>query len=105
MFLISNTYNDRASNLHIKVHFHWQYKVFLKTQKFVPTPGENLTAYDTASIMHYDGTLRGYFQTPIITDKKTGKSIVVNRKMSPMDIKKLNQMYPCKQTNLICGKF
>ena len=46
--------------------------------------------------MHYDGTLRGYFSTPIIKDKNTGKGIEVNRKMSPMDIKKLNQMYPCK---------
>ena len=55
--------------------------------------------------MHYDGTLRGRFRSPIITDKITGKSIGVNREMSPLDIEKLNQMYPCaKQTIPDCGK-
>ena len=53
------------------------------------------TAYDTQSIMHYDGTLRGFLSTPIMTDKITGRSIGVNREMSPMDIEKLNKMYPC----------
>ena len=80
-----------------------QKKIFLKTQKYNPTPGDNLTAYDIKSIMHYDGTLRGYFSTPIMTDKITGNSIEVNREMSPLDIKKLNQMYPCK-TGSTCGK-
>ena len=53
--------------------------------------------------MHYDGTLRGYFRNPIMVDK-TGNSIGVNRKMSPLDIQKLNEMYPCKQTGPVLGK-
>ena len=48
--------------------------------------------------MHYGGTLGGRFRSPIITDKITGKSIGVNREMSPLDIEKLNQMYPCTET-------
>ena len=68
-------------------------------------PGDDLKAYDTSSIMHYDGTLRGYFRSPIMRDKITGKSIGINRKMSPMDIIKLNEMYPCKSTDPVCGKF
>ena len=56
--------------------------------------------------MHYDGTLRGFFRSPIMTDKITGDSIGVNRKMSLLDIEKLNQMYPCaKPTIPDCGKF
>ena len=55
----------------------------------------SLTAYDVQSIMHYDGTLRGLFQEPIMTDKKTGKGIAINKEMSPSDIKRLNLMYPC----------
>ena len=31
-----------------------------------------------------------------MTDKITGNGIEINREMSPLDIKKLNQMYPCK---------
>ena len=54
--------------------------------------------------MHYDGTLRGHFARPIITDKITGKGIEVNKEMSPLDIKKLNKMYPCKPTGPVCGK-
>ena len=55
--------------------------------------------------MHYDGSLRGTFSTPIMTDKNTGKSIKINKKMSPMDIKKLNQMYPCAKPRAPnCGK-
>ena len=76
-----------------------------KTLKFKRTPGDNLSEYDTGSIMHYDGTLRGFFSTPIMTDKATGKSIGVNRKMSPIDIQKLNKMYPCKSADPVCGKF
>ena len=38
-------------------------------------------------------------------DKKTGKSIAINRKMSPLDIEKLNIMYPCKSKKSSCGKF
>ena len=55
--------------------------------------------------MHYDGTMRDFFAAPIMTDKTTGKSIGVNRKMSPMDIQKLNKMYPCKSADPVCGKF
>ena len=54
--------------------------------------------------MHYDGTLRGYFsRNPIMKDKKTGLSIGLNTEMSPLDIQKLNQMYPCGQKDPICG--
>ena len=56
--------------------------------------------------MHYDGLLRGFFpeSNPIMKDKKTGKSIPINRKMSQLDIQKLNDMYPCKQSGAACGK-
>ena len=77
-------------------------KIFWKILKFDLTPNDTSTAYDIQSIMHYDGTLRGFFSKPIMTNKVTGKSIGVNRKMSPMDIQKLNKMYPCKSS---CGKF
>ena len=54
--------------------------------------------------MHYDGTLGGRLSIPIMTDKN-GESIKINRKMSTIDIKKLNQMYPCaKSTAPTCGK-
>ena len=69
-----------------------------KTKKFYSTRSDNLSAYDTMSIIHYDGTLRGRFGSPIITDKKTGKGIAINRKMSTGDIRKLNEMYPCQPT-------
>ena len=36
---------------------------------------------------------------------KSGNSIGVNRKMSPLDIQKLNEMYPCKQISPALGKF
>ena len=56
--------------------------------------------------MHYDGTIGGYFpNNPIMTDKLTGKSIEVNKELSPMDIEKLNKLYPCNATNPACGKF
>ena len=55
--------------------------------------------------MHYDGTLRGHFAYPIMTDKRTGKGIEINRKMSSLDIQKLNKMYPCQPTNPVCGNF
>ena len=72
-----------------------------KLQKYDQIPSDgNLGKYDIHSIMHYDGTLRGYFRNPIMVDKLTGNSIGVNRKMSPLDIQKLNEMYPCKQTSL-----
>ena len=72
-------------------------------QKFNYSPGD--APYDVTSIMHYDGKLRGISQTPIMTDKRTRKSIGVNREMSPMDIKKLNKMYPCKPAQPSCGRF
>ena len=55
--------------------------------------------------MHYDGTLRGRFRDPIIVDKLTGKGIEINRKMSALDIQKLNEMYPCKPKDPAFGKF
>ena len=57
--------------------------------------------------MHYDGTLRGLvsINNPILKDKKTGKSIGINKKMSPLDIQKLNNMYPCKSRKPTCGEF
>ena len=56
--------------------------------------------------MHYDGTFGGFFSKndPVMKDKITGKSIEVNREMSPIDIRKLNEMYPCKSTNLAFSK-
>ena len=65
---------------------------------------DNLMEYDVQSIMHYDGTLRGHFSTPVMTNKITGESIAVNRKMSPLDIQKLNKIYPCK-SEPVGGKF
>ena len=76
--------------------------IFEKSEKFDRMSTDNLTAYDTKSIMHYDGTLRGFFSEPIMTDRKTGKSIGVNKELSQLDIQKLNKMYPCKPS---CGKF
>ena len=69
--------------------------IFEKTlKKFNWTSGDDLTDYDVHSIMHYDGTLRGRFSYPIMTDKTTGKGIEINRKMSLLDIKKLNKTVP-----------
>ena len=85
--------------------------IFEKTLKFNWTSTDDLTDYDVHSIMHYDGTLRGHFSYPVMTDKNTGKGIEINRKMSSLDIKKLNEMYPCKSkgqkvlANQACGKF
>ena len=97
-------------------YFHEQVapmlKVFFeKTLKFNWTSTDNLTDYDVHSIMHYDGTLRGRFAYPVMTDKRTGKGIEINRKMSSLDIRKLKKMYPCKSkgqkvlVNQACGKF
>ena len=80
--------------------------IFEKTlKKFNGTSTDNLTEYDIHSIMHYDGKLRGYFSNPIMVDKITGKGIEMNKEMSPIDIKKLNEMYPCKTTGPCPGKF
>ena len=56
--------------------------------------------------MHYDGAVGGTSTIiPIMKDKITGESIKINRKMSPIDIYKLNQMYPCaKHPVPTCGK-
>ena len=78
--------------------------MFAKTSK-INSDSADLTEYDVESIMHYDGTLRGFFAKPIMTNKKTGKSIEVNREMSRLDIKKLNKMYPCRSVDSACGKF
>ena len=75
-----------------------------KTSKINGNSTDTLTKYDIHSIMHYDGTLRGYFSNPVLTDKITGKGIPVNREMSPLDIQKLNKMYPCKPIGPACGK-
>ena len=77
-----------------------------KTFKYDSNPRDKLTAYDKYSIMHYDGTLRGSFGSPIMTDKITGQGIKINKKMSKLDIEKLNQMYPCAKPAIPdCGKF
>ena len=55
--------------------------------------------------MHYDGYLRGRLVKPIMIDKRTQKGIEVNKKMSSLDIKRLNEMYPCNPTAPACGKF
>ena len=78
---------------------------FEKTLKFNWTFTDDLTDYDIHSIMHYDGTLRGHFSYPVMTDKRTGKGIEINRKMSSLDIQKLNKMYPCQSTDPACGEF
>ena len=86
-------------------HLSKQKQIFKKTQKLNPAPRDNFTAYDTRSIMHYDGTLGGRFESnPIMKDKRTGKSIGVNREMSSIDIQKLNEMYPCKAMEPVGGK-
>ena len=78
----------------------------LKTKKYDWVASDaNLGEYDIRSIMHYDGTLRGLVRDPIIVDKLTGKGIEINRKMSPLDIQKLNEMYPCKPTGPVFGMF
>ena len=90
--------------LHYYIDYFIQFtKTFEKTQKFDSTPTDNLTEYDTQSIMHYDGLLRGFFpkSNPIMTDRITGQTIGINREMSQLDIKKINEMYPCP----VRGKF
>ena len=91
--------------IHRRRLFNYRKKISWKTFKFDLTPNDTSTAYDTLSIMHYDGTMRGFFSKPIMTNKATGKSIGVNRKMSPIDIQKLNEMYPCESADPVCGKF
>ena len=54
--------------------------------------------------MHYDGTLKGFFQNPIMKDKFTGESIGINKELSKIDIQKLNKMYPCTP-KASCGEF
>ena len=62
----------------------------------------DITKYDTKSIMHYPGFMRGEI---FMTDKLTGKRIEENKNMSRLDIEKLNKMYPCNNTDLVCGKY
>ena len=61
----------------------------------------DVTKYDVKSIMHYPGFLNGEI---FMTDKLTGKRIEENKNMSRLDIEKLNKMYPCNNTNPVCGK-
>ena len=76
-----------------------------KTQKFDWSDEDDFTPYDTQSIMHYDGLLKGFFENPIMKDKRTGKPIGINKELSKMDIQKLNKMYPCKPEAASCGEF
>ena len=62
----------------------------------------DITKYDTKSIMHYPGFMRGEI---FMTDKLTGERIEENKNMSRLDIEKLNKMYPCNNTDLVCGKY
>jgi len=56
--------------------------------------------------MHYDGLLGGVLpESDPIMKNITGGSIGINKKMSQLDIQKLNKMYPCKQISSACGKF
>ena len=79
----------------------------MKIYKFdwLPTD-KNLTKYDIKSIMHYDGTLNGWFpeNNPVMKGLD-GSKIEVNKELSPLDIEKLNKMYPCQQTSPACGKY
>ena len=70
----------------------------------LPSDGK-LTEYDMKSIMHYDGTLRGRFpeNDPVMIGIG-GEKITLNTEMSPLDIKKLNKMYPCQPIGPACGK-
>ena len=49
--------------------------------------------YDIDSIMHYDSFIADHSKKPSILTKNNEK-IKVNTKMSPIDIAKLNQLYP-----------
>ena len=54
--------------------------------------------YDILSLMHYDGFMNGFWDAstgPAIIDLKTGQAVPKNTKMSKLDIKTLNKMYPC----------
>ena len=53
-----------------------------------------LSEYDVRSIMHYSSTVNGLFPDPVIK-QKDGSLIQGNTKMSDIDIKTLNKMYPC----------
>ena len=67
---------------------------YTKLYKYFLHPFENLTMpYDIKSIMHYDSFSSEYFKKPIIISKNKEK-INVNKKMSPLDVAKLNQLYP-----------
>ena len=57
--------------------------------------------YDIHSIMHYDSFSNEYFnhKKPVILTRNN-YTIKVNTKMSPIDIKKLNHMYPSKENSI-----
>ena len=94
----------KIENEALNLKFYWHAQTFKNLQKINLT-STYLSEYDTKSIMHYDGLLRGVFQHPVIKDKLTGKGIGINKNMSSLDIEKLNKMYPCKGKDPICGKF
>ena len=100
-FLIAQLQIQRFNSKSLQRSSIWL-KSFEKTKKF-NYPIDKSTPYDIHSIMHYDGYLRGRLVKPIMIDKRTQKGIGVNKQMSSLDIKKLNEMYPCDST--ACGKF
>ena len=101
------SYQDRSTFIEITLFespilSHYP-PLFEKTKKF-DYPIDKFTPYDVHSIMHYDGTLRGHFSNPVLIDRQTKRGIEVNKQLSVLDIKKLNEMYPCNPTAPACGK-
>ena len=47
--------------------------------------------------MHYDSTLNGIYKNDPVMKKKDGSLIQINKEMSQLDFKTLNEMYPCYQ--------
>ena len=73
---------------------------YTKLDRYFPHPFENLRMpYDFNSIMHYDSFSNEYFKKPIIMSNNKEK-INVNKKMSPIDVAKLNQLYPFKENSI-----
>ena len=76
-----------------------QYK---KTKKDLFPAGILSMKYDIHSIMHYDSFNNGEYNQkyPLITRNTRNKDIIkVNTRMSPIDIAKLNKMYPPKENS------
>ena len=71
---------------------------FLKMEeRFLNTTASFLTKYDSHSIMHYDSYGNGNFRNPAIL-KLDGSIIEPNTKLSELDIRTLNGMYPCEKS-------